>query len=92
MSLEDSIISSVIFERMRLLRVSDRDSDETKKIERYGRRMIRMAESNKISPLDSDEQIAEAITPLLAWIFWQISRELLMWVVSAIRRRIWQGE
>lgn len=66
--------------------------DEPRQINRYGRRMIRFAESGRIHRDQSDEQIAAAITPVLAWLFWQIAPELLMWIVAAIRRRIWQQE
>ena len=66
--------------------------DEPRQINRYGRRMIRFAESGRIHRDQSDEQIASAITPVLAWLFWQIAPELLMWIVAAIRKRIWQQE
>lgn len=93
MSIEDTIIASVIHERGHMAQSSGHDSlDEPRKINRYGRKMIRLAESGRIHRDQSDEQIAAAITPVLAWLFWQIAPELLMWIVAAIRRRIWQQE
>lgn len=93
MSIEDTIIASVIHERGRMAQSTGSESlDEPRKINRYGRRMIRFAESGRIHRDQSDEQIAAAITPVLAWLFWQIAPELLMWIVAAIRRRIWQQE
>lgn len=93
MSIENTIIASVIYERNRMTRSTGTDSlDEGRKINKYGRRMIRLAESGRINRDQSDEQIAAAITPVLAWLFWQIAPELLMWIVAAIRRRLWQQE
>lgn len=93
MSLEDTIIASLIHERNRMTRSNGADSlDEGRKINKYGRRMIRLAEAGRINRNQSDEQIASAITPVLAWLFWQIAPELLMWIVAAIRRRLWQQE
>jgi hypothetical protein len=95
MSAEDTVIASVIFERNRMARSSglDRiDTNEARKIERYGRKMIRLAEANRITSQDSDEKIAKAITPVMAWLFWQIAPELLLWIVRAIRHRIWANE
>jgi hypothetical protein len=95
MSRENTVIASVIYERNRMARSTGADRaslDEARKIERYGRKMIRLAEANRIKPQDSDEEIARAITPIMAWLFWQIAPELLMWIVAAIRKRIWQQE
>ena len=89
MSTEDTIISSVIFERGRMVRAAEAIVGEARQINKYGRRMIRFAETGRINAQQSDEQIAAAITPLMAWLFWQIAPELLMWLVSAIRKRIW---
>lgn len=93
MSIENTIIASVIHERGRIAKATGSDSlDEARQINKYGRRMIRLAESGRINRNQSDEQIASAITPVLAWLFWQIAPELLMWIVAAIRRRLWQQE
>lgn len=93
MSREDTIIASIIFERNSIARSSgfDRiDTDEARKIERYGRKMIRFAESGRIRPTDSNEDIAAALSSgVLAWLFWQIAPDLLLWIVRAIRSRIW---
>jgi hypothetical protein len=92
MSTEDTIISSVIFERGRMVRAAEEITSEARQINKYGRRMIRFAEAGRINAQQSDQQIATAITPLMAWLFWQIAPELLMWVVSAIRKRIWSNQ
>lgn len=90
MSIENTIIASVIHERSRMVQSTGEAAiDEGRKINKYGRRMIRLSESGRINRDQSDEQIAAAITPVLAWLFWQIAPELLMWIVAAIRRRIW---
>lgn len=89
MSIEDTIIASVIYERSRLMQSTGNSIDEARQINRYGRRMLRMSERKRISPSDSDEQIATAITPVMAWLFWQIAPDLLLWIVKAIRHRIW---
>jgi hypothetical protein len=93
MSYEGTIIASVIFERNRLAKSHGNDgidTDEARKIERYGRKMIRFAESGRIRPTDSNEDIAAALSSgVLAWLFWQIAPELLLWIVRAIRSRIW---
>jgi hypothetical protein len=54
--------------------------------------MLRLEKKKRIKSSDTNEQIAKAITPMMAWLFWQIAPELLMWIVEAIRRRIWQQE
>lgn len=92
MSKEDTIISAVIFERSRMMQSNGSDLDEARKINKCGRKMIRLAENGRIRPEDSNEQIAKAITPVMAWLFWQIAPELLLWIVEAIRKRIWQQE
>jgi hypothetical protein len=89
MSIEDSIISSVIFERNRVARSAGPGSKESRQINKYGRKMIRLAEAGKINSTQSDEEIVRAISPVMLWLFWQIAPELLLWIVKAIRRRIW---
>ena len=89
MSIETTIIASVIHERRRLVHGAGGD-DESVAISRYGRKMIRFAESGRIRPTDSNEDIAAALSSgVLAWLFWQIAPELLLWIVRAIRSRIW---
>lgn len=93
MSIENTIIASVIHERGRMAQSSGPESlDEPRQINKYGRRMIRLAEAKKINRDQSNEEIAAAITPVLAFLFWQIAQDLLLWIVEAIRRRIWQQE
>jgi hypothetical protein len=94
MSMEDTIIAGVIFERAYLTqgRVLDVDGqDERIKINHYGRKMLRFAERGRIRPTDSNEDIAAALTSGV-WVslFWQIAPDLLMWIVQAIRKRIWE--
>jgi site-specific DNA-cytosine methylase len=92
MSKEDSIIGSVIFERNRYTRTADNGSNEARQINKYGRKMIRLSEAGRIKSSDSDQQIVAAITPIMAWLFWQIAPELLLWIVKAIRKRIWDTQ
>jgi hypothetical protein len=92
MSIEDTIIASVIYERSRMMQNIGTNLDEARQINRYGRRMIRKAEAKRIRPTDSDEQIAAAITPVMSWLFWQIAPDLLLWIVKAIRHRIWNTQ
>ena len=89
MSIEDSIISSVIFERNRVTRSAGSGSNESRQINKYGRKMIRLAEAGKITSSQSDDELVKAISPVMLWLFWQIAPELLLWIVQAIRRRIW---
>ena len=90
MTAEDTIISSVIFERNRYVRSADNGSSEARQINKYGRKMIRLKEAGRIKPTDSDEQIAAALSSgVLMWLFWQIAPELLLWIVGAIRKRLW---
>ena len=90
MTAEDTIISSVIFERNRYVRSADNGSSEARQINKYGRKMIRLAESGRLRPTDSDETIAAALSSgVLMWLFWQIAPELLLWIVGAIRKRLW---
>jgi len=92
MSKEDMIISSVIFERNRYARSANNGSNEARQINKYGRKMIRLKEAGRIKPTDSDEKIAAALSSgVLMWLFWQIAPELLLWIVGAIRRRIWSN-
>jgi hypothetical protein len=96
MSLENAIIAGVIFERGvitqgRTLAADGRD--ERLRINHYGRKMLRFAERGRIKPTDSNEDIAAALSSgVLVWLFWQIAPDLLMWIVEAIRKRIWQQE
>jgi hypothetical protein len=90
MSTEDTIIRSVIFERNRYVRSADNGSSEARQINKYGRKMIRLKEAGRIKPTDSDETIAAALSSgVLMWLFWQIAPELLLWIVGAIRKRLW---
>jgi hypothetical protein len=93
---EDTILAGLRMERTILtggMTMRGDGSDDLEQIDRYGRRMLRYAERNKIKPTDSDEQIAKSISAgLLAWLFWQIAPDLLLWIVSAIRKRIWESQ
>lgn len=93
MSLDDTIIAGVIFERAALCGTGVLDAsgrDERLCINHYGRRMLSFAERGRIKPTDSDEDICAALSSgILIWLFWQIAPELLMWIVAAIRKRIW---
>jgi hypothetical protein len=64
--------------------------DERLRINHYGRKMLRLADRKRIQATDSDEEIAAALTSgVWVWLFWQISPDLLLWIVQAIRKRIW---
>ena len=92
MSRDDTIIGSLIYEHASLCgkwAQEVADSHEGDMIDFYGRKMLRLESKKRIKATDSDEKIAKAITPLLAWFFWQIAPDLLLWIVAAIRRRIW---
>ena len=95
MSREDTVITSLLYERASQCGSWAGDlavSKEGESIDFYGRRMLRLEKKKRIKSTDTDEQIAKAITPVMAWLFWQIAPELLMWIVAAIRKRIWQQE
>jgi hypothetical protein len=64
-----------------------RDNDD---IDRHVRRMLRFEKRHKIDATMSDEQICGVLSSgLLMWLFWQIAPELLMWIIAAVRKRIW---
>lgn len=95
MSRDDTIMTSLIYERAAMCGSWAGDlanSADGESIEFYGRRMLKLEKKKRIKSTDTDEQIAKAITPIMAWLFWQIAPELLMWIVEAIRKRIWQQE
>ncbi len=95
MSREDTIITSLIYEHASFCgkwAQEVTDSHEGESIDFYGRRMLKLADKKRIRVTDSDEKIAKAITPLMAWLFWQIAPDLLLWIVAAIRKRIWQQD
>ena len=95
MSRDDTIMTSLLYERAAMCGSWAGDlanSADGESIEFYGRRMLKLEKKKRIKPTDTDEQIAKAITPIMAWLFWQIAPELLMWIVAAIRKRIWQQE
>ena len=95
MSREDTVITSLLYERASQCGSWAGDlavSKEGESIDFYGRRMLKLEKKKRIKSTDTDEQIAKAITPIMAWLFWQIAPELLMWIVAAIRKRIWQQE
>ena len=95
MSRDDTIMTSLLYERAAMCGSWAGDlanSADGESIEFYGRRMLKLEKKKRIKPTDTDEQIAKAITPVMAWLFWQIAPELLMWIVAAIRKRIWQQE
>ena len=95
MSRDDTIMTSLLYERASQCGSWAGDlavSKEGESIDFYGRRMLRLEKKKRIKSTDTDEQIAKAITPIMAWLFWQIAPELLMWIVAAIRKRIWQQE
>jgi hypothetical protein len=94
MSMEDTILAGVIFERASMTQgrvlLSD-GQDERLHINHYGRKMLRFAERGRIKPSDSNEDIAAALTSgVWVWLFWQIAPDLLMWIVEAIKKRIWE--
>jgi hypothetical protein len=94
MSLENTIIASVIFERASMTGgrpLAADGQDERLKINHFGRKMLRLKDRGRIQSTDSDQDIAAALSSgLLTWLFWQISEELLLWLVAAIRKRIWE--
>ena len=95
MSREETVITSLLYERASQCGSWAGDlavSKEGESIDSYGRRMLRLEKKKRIKSTDTDEQIAKAITPVMAWLFWQIAPELLLWIVAAIRKRIWQQE
>jgi hypothetical protein len=95
MSRDDTIITSLIYEHASFCgkwAQEVADSHEGDSIDFYGRRMLKLESKKRIKSTDSDEKIAKAITPLMAWLFWQIAPELLLWIVGAIRKRIWQQD
>ena len=95
MSRDDTIMTSLLYERAAMCGSWAGDlavSKEGESIDFYGRRMLRLEKKKRIRSTDTDEQIAKAITPIMAWLFWQIAPELLMWIVAAVRKRIWQQE
>ena len=96
MSREDTIINSLIFERAHSCNMRVRQitySNDGKVIDFYGRRMLRAVDKKRIKPTDSNEDIAAALTSgVWVWLFWQIAPDLLMWIVQAIRKRIWEQQ
>ena len=95
MSRDDTIMTSLLYERAAMCGSWAGDlavSKEGESIDFYGRRMLRLEKKKRIKSTDTDEQIAKAITPIMAWLFRQIAPELLLWIVAAIRKRIWQQE
>ena len=93
MSIDDTIIASVTFERAALTQgktLAADGRDERLHINHYGRKMLRFAERGRIKSADSNDDIAAALSSgVLVWLFWQIAPDLLMWIVEAIRKRIW---
>jgi hypothetical protein len=92
MSRDDTIITSLIYEHAAFCgkwAQEVADNREGDLINFYGRRMLRLESKKRIKVTDSDEKIVRAITPLMAWLFWQIAPDLLLWIVQAIRKRIW---
>lgn len=95
MSRDDTIMTSLLYERAAMCGSWAGDlavSKEGETIDFYGRRMLRLEKKKRIKSTDTDEEIARAITPIMAWLFWQIAPELLMWIVAAIRKRIWKQD
>ena len=95
MSRDDTIMTSLLYERAAMCGSWAGDlavSKEGESIDFYGRRMLKLEKKKRIKSTDTDEQIAKAITPIMAWLFWQIAPELLMWIIAAIRKRIWTQE
>jgi len=93
MSLENAIIAGVIFERATITQgrtLAADGRDERLHINHYGRKMISFANRGRIESTDSDEDICAALSSgILVWLFWQIAPELLLWIVKAMRKRIW---
>jgi hypothetical protein len=93
MSIEDTISSSVQMEwdQSAVSFSGTGDNTETKAdIDRHVRRMLRFEKRHKINATMTDEQICGVLSSgLLMWLFWQIAPELLMWIIAAVRKRIW---
>jgi hypothetical protein len=93
MTIEDTIIASVIHEHQRKVSGGRTNLDDARAIGKYGRKMIKWADSGKLKPTDTNEEIAASLSAgLVVWLFWQIAPELLLWIVAAIRKRIWQQD
>jgi hypothetical protein len=94
MSIENTIVSSVIMEWQQSAMASSEPlamwADTKDDIDRHVRRMLRFEKRHKINATMSDEQICGVLSSgLLMWLFWQIAPELLMWIIAAVRKRIW---
>jgi len=93
MSMESAIIAGVTFERAAITKgrtLAADGRDERLHINHYGRKMLRFAERGRIKATDSNEDIAAALSSgVLVWLFWQIAPDLLLWIIEAIRKRIW---
>ena len=90
MTIEDTIIASVIHEHQRMVSGGRTNLDDARSIGKYGRKMIRWADSGKLKATDTNEEIAASLSAgLVVWFFWKIAPDLLLWIVAAIRRRIW---
>ena len=65
-------------------------ADTKDDIDRHVRRMLRFEKRGRIREDMTDEQICGVLSSgLLVWLFWQIAPQLLMWVIAAVRKRIW---
>jgi len=100
MSMDDAIIAGVIFERAAICGVGVLDAsgeDERIKIDKYGRKMLRLQKRGKIKSTDTDKEIATKLTAgvwiaIASFFVEQIAPELLAWIIAAIRKRIWQQD
>lgn len=94
MAIEDAISSSVQMEWEQSAMAGDEPlalwAETREDIDRHVRRMLRFQKRGKINATMSDEQICGVLSSgLLMWLFWQIAPELLLWIIAAVRKRIW---
>lgn len=94
MSLENTIVSSVLMEWQQSAMASSEPlamwADTKNDIDRHVRRMLRFKKRGKINATMTDEQICGVLSSgVLMWLFWNIAPQLLMWIIAAVRKRIW---
>lgn len=94
MSLENTIVSSVLMEWQQSAMASSEPlamwADTKNDIDRHVRRMLRFEKRGKINRNMTDEKICGVLSSgVLMWLFWNIAPQLLMWIIAAVRKRIW---
>ena len=97
---DDQLVNAVCVQRFAMCRNAEEQSkclnDETPKITRHTRKLLRHIKSGKVNAAMSDEQICGFVLPavIISWFIsqveWYAMKTLVLWIIERVRFLIWK--